>query len=112
MTLRGSLVVTAFALGLIITPACRTTDTAAPTADEAHRFVDAAEKRLEGLSRKLARAAWVQNNFITVDTQQISAEAQSDLAAAVTELALGARRFEGLALPQDQLGGKARGARP
>ena len=72
-----------------------------PTADEAHRFIEAAEKRLEALGKKAARTGWVQNNFITVDTQQIAADAQSDLAAAVTELARGARRFEGLQLPED-----------
>ena len=74
---------------------------AAPTVDEARRFIDAAEKRLDLLSKKANRADWVQQNFITVDTENISADAQSDLAAAVTELALGAKRFEGLHLPAD-----------
>ena len=73
----------------------------APTAEEAHRFVEAAETRLRTLGNKASRTAWVQNNFITVDTQKIAADAQSDLAAAVTELARGARRFEGLQLPYD-----------
>jgi peptidyl-dipeptidase A len=73
----------------------------APTAEEAHRFVAAAEARLETLGNKASRTGWVQNNFITVDTQKIAADAQSDLAAAVTELARGARRFEGLQLPYE-----------
>src|SRR5688500_2327756 len=81
--------------------ACRTQDRSSPTAAEAHEFVQAAEKRLEGLSKKAARAGWVQNNFITVDTQQLAADAQSDLAAAVTDLALGARRFDGVQLSED-----------
>jgi peptidyl-dipeptidase A len=72
-----------------------------PSAAEPHQFVEAAEKRLDVLSKKAARAGWVQNNFITVDTQKIAADAQSDLAAAVTELALGARRFEGVQLSED-----------
>src|SRR4051812_29407112 len=71
----------------------------APTVSEAQQFVAAAEKRLELLGKKASRAGWVQNNFITVDTQKIAADAYSDLAAAVTELALGAKRFEGLQLP-------------
>ena len=70
----------------------------APTVAEAQQFITTAEKRLELLGKKSARAGWVQNNFITDDTQKISADAYSDLAAAVTELALGARRFEGLPL--------------
>ena len=99
MTSRGCLQVLFLALSLVL-PGCRRTDTtAAPTVDQAHRFIEAAEKRLEVLSKKAARTGWVQNNFITVDTQQIAADAQSDLAAAVTELALDARRFEALPLP-------------
>ena len=52
-------------------------------------------------AHKASRTGWVQNNFITVDTQKIAADAQSDLAAAVTELARGARRFEALPLPDE-----------
>ena len=72
-----------------------------PTAEEAHRFVEAAESRLKTLGNNASRAGWVQSNFITVDTQQIAADAQSELAAAVSELARGARRFEQLQLPYD-----------
>ena len=86
--------VCAFALG------CRS-DTSAPTVDEAHRFVEAAEARLQILGNNAGRAGWVQNNFITVDTQKIAADAQSNLAAAVSEIARGARRFEGLSLPAE-----------
>ena len=75
--------------------------TAPPTAQEAHQFIEAAEKRLETLGKKASRASWVQNTNITVDTQKIAADAQSDFAAAVTELARGARRFEALQLPYD-----------
>src|SRR3989338_2750466 len=80
---------------------CQTgrSDAVPPTAEEAHRFVEAAEARLQTLGNNASRAGWVQNNFITVDTQKIAADAQSDLAAAVTELARGARRFEELQLP-------------
>ena len=87
----------------VITLGCRTGggDAVPATAEEAHQFIEAAEKRLETLGKKASRAGWVQNNFITVDTQKIAADAQSDFAAAITELALGARRFEGLQLPFD-----------
>jgi peptidyl-dipeptidase A len=72
-----------------------------PTVEEAHRFVEAAEARLHTLGNNASRAGWVQSNFITVDTQKIAADAQSELAAAVSELARGARRFESLQLPPD-----------
>lgn len=86
-----------------ITPGCQRggTDGAPPDAQEARQFIEAAEKRLEILGKKASRAGWVRNNFITVDTQKIAADAQSDFAAAVSELARGARRFEGLALPDE-----------
>ena len=79
-------------------PGCRSAG-GAPTAEEAHRFVQSAEARLQTLGNKASLAGWVQNNFITVDTQRIAADAQSDLAAAVSELARGAQRFEGMQLP-------------
>jgi len=73
----------------------------AATVEEAHQFVEAAERRLERLAGKANRADWVQQTNITLDTERIAADAQSDLAAAVTELALEARRFEGLELPPE-----------
>jgi peptidyl-dipeptidase A len=91
-----------FAIAGAITLACQSRGIdAAPTMQEAHEFIDAAEKRLETLGKKASRAGWVQNNFITVDTQTIAADAYSDFAAAVTELARSARRFDGLQLPAD-----------
>ena len=83
---------------------CRALGTASsgsPTIDDARTFVDAAEKRLDLLAKKANRADWVLQTNITVDTEKIAADAQSDLAAAVTELALGAKRFEGVTLPPD-----------
>jgi peptidyl-dipeptidase A len=89
--------------GLLLSPvvACRpaTESPRTPTVAEAQHFLGTAEQRLETLGKKASRAGWVQNTFITVDTQKIASDAYSDLAAAVTELALEARRFEGLQLP-------------
>ena len=87
-------------LACVVTVGCQS-DAGAPTAEEAHRFVEAAEARLQTLGNNASRTSWVQNNFITVDTQTIAADAQSNLAAAVTELAKGARRFEALSLPYE-----------
>ncbi len=101
MTPRRCLLALSVALSFVLTSGCQPRETPAPGADEAHGFIEAAEKRLETLGKKSARTAWVQNNFITVDTQQIAADAQSDLAAAVSELARGARRFEGMSLSED-----------
>ena len=102
----GSRLLLALVIGTVFAAAagCRPgsgSATSAPTVAEAQQFIAGAEKRLEALGKKAARAGWVQANFITVDTQKIAADAYSDLAAAVTELALGAKRFEGLSLPPD-----------
>jgi len=71
------------------------------TAAEAEKFMTDAESRLQDLGIKLNRASWVQSTFITDDTEALSAEANEEYIAAVTELAAGARRFEGLQLPAD-----------
>ncbi len=61
----------------------------------------AAEARLLELSIESARAGWVQENFITSDTESLAARANENYIAAVTELALDARRFDDLELPAE-----------
>ncbi|HVG29652.1 MAG TPA: M2 family metallopeptidase [Pyrinomonadaceae bacterium] len=73
----------------------------AGTAAEAQSFMADAEKRLFELNLKASRASWVQSNFITDDTEALAADANKDLIAATTELAEGARRFDGLQMPAD-----------
>ena len=67
---------------------------AMPMSTEA--FMKHAEEVLADLSVKASRTSWVQENFITDDTEVISAQAAEAFAKAVTELALGARRFDGV----------------
>src|ERR1700682_5837766 len=50
-------------------------EASAPTIEEAKAFLDDAEARLFDLGNKAQRAAWVQENFITDDTNQIAADA-------------------------------------
>ena len=72
-----------------------------PSTAEAQAFVESAEKRLLDLWIRADRASWVQNNFITEDTERIAAQAQKDVIAATTELAVSATRFDKLDLPYD-----------
>jgi peptidyl-dipeptidase A len=74
---------------------------AAPTAAEAAEFMKHAEAVLADLGEKAGRAGWVQENFITDDTETISAQAVEVLTKAVTGLALDARRFDHTKLPPD-----------
>ena len=71
-----------------------------PTVDEARAFIEAAETRLLDLWMEAGRAAWVQNNFITDDTNAIAAAANTEVMAATTELATAAARFNVLTLPE------------
>jgi len=72
---------------------------AEPTIAEAEAFLADAEQRIFDLSNKAQRASWVQENFITDDTEQIAADAGQELNAATVELAKKAHRFDGLKLP-------------
>ena len=75
------------------------TTTVSPTVDEASKFLADAEARLIDLGVKGQRAAWVQENFITADTEQIAADANQALNALSVELAKKAKRFDGVTLP-------------
>jgi peptidyl-dipeptidase A len=71
------------------------------TVQEARQFTDEAEKQLLDLWIKAGRAQWVQETFITDDTQELAAEANANVASTTADLAAQARRFDGLQLPDD-----------
>src|SRR5262249_24345276 len=50
---------------------------------------------------KAQRAGWVQENFITVDTESMAADANEVFTAATVKLSKEAHRFDGLQLPPD-----------
>ena len=72
-----------------------------PTVAEAEQFMKQAEDRLLDLTVKASRAAWVQENFITDDTEALSADANDTITAVTTDLIEQAKRFDGLKLPPD-----------
>jgi peptidyl-dipeptidase A len=72
-----------------------------PTLAEAEAFIKDAEEKLNDLGVKAARAQWVQENFITDDTEVIAAQANEQATAVGTQLALDARRFDGLKMPAE-----------
>ena len=73
----------------------------APTVAEAAAFVERTEARLHHLSQRASRAAWVQQTYITAETEIIAAEYAQELMAASLDAAMAARRFDGLALPAE-----------
>ena len=72
-----------------------------PTIEDAEAFISDAESRLLALWIDAGRAAWVQNNFITPDTNTLAASANATVMAATTELAAVAARFNDLSLPDE-----------
>ena len=77
------------------------TKKAAPTVADATAFLKEAEAKYFELTNKGQRASWVQENFITADTEQIAADANEELNAWAVEAAKQAHRFDGLKLPAD-----------
>jgi peptidyl-dipeptidase A len=71
---------------------------AAPTAEEAKKYIENAEKELFDLGQKASRASWVEENFITDDTEKIAADANEVLNTASAKYAKEAHRFDGLKL--------------
>ncbi len=69
-----------------------------PTAADAEKFMAQAEARLGELSVKVNQAEWVQENFITEDTEALSSGAQEEFTAVTTELIDQAKRFDGVTL--------------
>src|SRR6476646_1390756 len=72
-----------------------------PTAAQARDFMDKAEAELLQLSSRAQQAAWVEQNFITDDTEAMAARENERAIARTTELVEQAKRFEGLALPPE-----------
>jgi peptidyl-dipeptidase A len=73
---------------------CGQATDAPPTAEQARRFIEAAEQQLFDLAVKSSRASWVQENFITDDTEQIAAGANEVLNTAAAKFAKEAHRFD------------------
>ena len=71
----------------------------APTVKEAQAFMDKVEKHLEELGVNLAHASWVQANFITFDSQALSANAANEFTVTIAKYAGEASKFDGLDLP-------------
>jgi peptidyl-dipeptidase A len=74
---------------------------ATPTVEDARRFLADAEKNLLVLSIESNRADWVHSNFITYDSEILSAAADERAIAEGVRLAKGATRFDDVKLPAD-----------
>ncbi|AKV04660.1 Peptidyl-dipeptidase A precursor [Labilithrix luteola] len=73
-----------------------TTPSAPATAEEAKKFVAQVDKELRHLWIARDSAGWVNQNFITDDTEALSAAGEEATAAYVSEAIQKARRFDGV----------------
>ena len=73
-----------------------------PGAADAARFLEDVDEQLLQLSVSLNQAGWVQQNFITVDTEAMNARANKAFIEAVAKYAKDAVKFNGLELPAEQ----------
>ncbi len=90
------------AVSFTVTPASWSqSKSAAPTVEEATKFINDAEQKLLDLGVKASRASWVAENFITEDTEQIAADANEVVNTASTNYAKEAHRFDKLQLPPE-----------
>jgi len=74
---------------------------AQPAVQDARKFLDDAERRLLVLSNEAQQATWVQENFITSDTEALAALANQRATDEQVRLAKESKRFDALALPPD-----------
>lgn len=72
-----------------------------PTVQDAKEFLEMAEREKSTLNEYEARVAWVNNNFITEDTNWLASKASEQSALLDTRLANEAKKFNDLALPDD-----------
>jgi peptidyl-dipeptidase A len=71
------------------------------TVEEAARFMDQVDKDLRRIWTARDRAAWVNANFITDDTEVLSAAGEEATSEYITKAILAAQRFAKLQMPED-----------
>ncbi|MDP9052984.1 MAG: M2 family metallopeptidase [Acidobacteriota bacterium] len=93
--MRSTLVLTLFVFPLMASAA------ATPTVAEAKTFMDRAEDEILKINVIQQRAEWVQETYITDDTELLSAHQDERAIARTTELIEESKRFDSLKLPPE-----------
>ncbi len=73
-----------------------------PTLADADKFLADAETQLGDMFEYAAHTAWVNENFITYDTDWLNSRASSEVTQLGVKLAVESEKFKGLDLPQDE----------
>jgi peptidyl-dipeptidase A len=82
-------------------PPTAATSTQPVTVADAQAFMDKAEEELLALVNMAGRAEWVQETYITDDTELLAAKENERVIARTTELVNESRKFDGLKLPPE-----------
>src|SRR5690349_9524438 len=90
------------AAALAVAAACSSGSTAPVTATEAKQFLDTANATMLRLGVAQGRAGWVQQTYITDDTEAIAARANQEYLDATARLAKEATKFDRVDVPPDQ----------
>jgi peptidyl-dipeptidase A len=102
MTIRTLSVAAAAAAVAVIGAACAPNQTAAPTAADAAQFLGSVSDTVKKLSVEANQAGWVQQNFITDDTEALEARVNQRYTDAVARFAKESARFDKVSVPADQ----------
>src|SRR5919201_1162463 len=90
------------AAAVLLATGCRGSAASSPAnPPDAKAFLDAVNQKMLTLGIQQGRASWVQQNFITDDTEAIAARASQEFADAIAKFAKDAARFEKAAVPPD-----------
>ncbi len=79
----------------------QTTATSAPTIQDAKEFLENSEAEIVKLALRGSKIEWINSNFITQDTNWLSAKVGEEFGLLSTRLANEAKRFNDLDLPAD-----------
>ena len=102
MTIRQRIAAT-FVLVAATVAACSQNQTpAAPTAADAKQFLDTVNDSMKKLEVEGSQAGWVQQNFITDDTEAIEARVNQRVTDAIAKFAKDSVKFDKVDLPADQ----------
>jgi peptidyl-dipeptidase A len=104
MTVIRRFTAAAFVLATIGLPACTKREAAAasPTAADARKFLDSVSEAMQRLEIEGNQAGWVQQNFITDDTEAIEARVNQRVTDAIAKYAKEAATFNKVEVPADQ----------
>ena len=91
-------------LTVLVVSACakREADAAPPTAADAKQFLAGVNDTMQRLEIESNQAGWVQQNFITDDTEAIQARVNQRVTDAIAKYAKEAARFDKVDVPPDQ----------